>query len=180
EGVDPNSWLFGWIEQYFAKANAKKQAQQIGDQNERQAAAGRDVQYVQGLEPYSADYKGYDHTQLKGYVTTNLDPKQVADVSTSYFAVHQAFDDFAKSMTDAVNKSKGTWEGPAAENAQSYFTSLSKWSDANSQNARLASETTYDQSTAAQSAKNSMPEPIPFSWGDEFKSWFTSNPLNFA
>ncbi|MGK3199730.1 hypothetical protein [Amycolatopsis sp. MEPSY49] len=178
EGVDPGSWLFGPVQQWIAQANAKNQSQQIGDKNVQQATQGRDVEYVQGLNAPNADYKGSDHTQLQAYLESNLNVDQVSDVSTAYFKVHQVFDKFATSMNTAVNASKGTWEGSAAENAQQYFTSLGKWSDANSQNAKLASETIYDQGQAASTAKNSMPAPIPFSWGDEFKSWATSNPFS--
>ncbi|OXM71130.1 hypothetical protein [Amycolatopsis vastitatis] len=180
EGVDPNNWLFGWVQDYMARAQAKNQSQQMGKQNVEDATKGRDVEYVQGLHAPNADYKGTDHTQLQAFLQSNLDVDQVSEVSTAYHQVHQVFDKFAQAMTTAVNSSKGTWEGSAAENAQQYFTSLSKWSDANSQNAKLASETIYDQGQAAATAKNSMPAPIPFSWTDEFKGWATSNPLNLA
>ena len=180
EGVDPNNWLFGWVQDYMARAQAKNRSQQMGKQNVEDATRGRDVEYVQGLHAPNADYKGIDHPELQAFLQSNLDVDQVSEVSTAYHDVHQVFDKFAQSMTTAVNASKGTWEGTAAENAQQYFTSLSKWSDANSQNAKLASETIYDQGQAAATAKNSMPAPIPFSWTDEFKGWATSNPLNLA
>ncbi|MFJ7210851.1 hypothetical protein [Amycolatopsis sp. NPDC098790] len=178
EGVDPGSWLFGPVQQWVAQAKAKNQSQEMGDKNVADATKGRDVEYVTGLNAPNADYKGTDHTQLQAFLESNLSVEQVSDVSTAYHKVHQVFDKFAQSMNTAVNASKGTWEGSAATNAQQYFTSLGKWSDANSQNAKLASETIYDQGQAASTAKNSMPAPIPFSWGDEFKSWATSNPFS--
>ncbi|MEQ0561514.1 hypothetical protein ABJI51_26075 [Amycolatopsis sp. NEAU-NG30] len=180
EGVDPDNWLFGWVQDFVARAQAKNQAEQMGKKNVEEATKGRDVQYVQGLHAPNADYKGTDHAQLQAFLQSNLNVDQVSDVSTAYHEIHKVFDKFAQSMTTAVNASKGTWEGPAAENAQQYFTSLSKWSDANSQNAKLASETIYDQGQAAATAKNSMPAPIPFSWKDEFKDWVTSNPFSLA
>ncbi|WP_328645680.1 hypothetical protein OHS58_38605 [Amycolatopsis sp. NBC_00348] len=178
EGVDPGNWLFGPLQQWIAQQQAKNQSQEMGDKNVAEATKGRDVDYVSGLNAPNADYKGSDHTQLQAYLQSNLNVEQVSDVSTAYHQVHQVFDKFATSMNTAVNSSKGTWEGPAAENAQSYFTSLGKWSDANSQNAKLASETIYDQGQAASTAKNSMPAPIPFSWTDEMKNWATSNPFS--
>src|SRR3954466_11131619 len=136
EGVDPGSWLFGPVQQWIAQAKAKNQAQEMGDKNVAEATKGRDVEYVQGLHAPNADYKGNDHAQLQAYLQRNLDVDQVSEVSTAYHDVHQVFDKFAQSMTTAVNSSKGSWEGASAENAQQYFTSLSKWSDANSQNAK--------------------------------------------
>jgi hypothetical protein len=38
-------------------------------------------------------------------------------------------------------------------------------------NAKLASETIYDQQTAATNAKNKMPEVVAFSMIDEMKKW---------
>jgi hypothetical protein len=178
EGVDPGNWLFGPLQQWVAQQKAKNQSQEMGDKNVAEATKGRDVEYVTGLNAPNADYKGTDHTQLQAFLESNLNVEQVSDVSTAYHQVHQVFDKFATSMNTAVNASKGTWEGTAATNAQQYFTSLGTWSDANSQNAKLASETIYDQGQAASTAKNSMPAPIPFSWGDEFKSWATSNPFS--
>ena len=178
EGVDPGSWLFGPVQQWIAQAQAKNQSQEMGDKNVAAATKGRDVEYVTGLNAPNADYKGSDHTQLKAYLDSNLNVDQVSEVSTAYHEVHKVFDKFGTSMNTAVNASKGTWEGTAATNAQSYFSSLGKWSEANGQNAKLASETIYDQGQAASTAKNSMPAPIPFSWGDEFKSWATSNPFS--
>ncbi|MEV4149490.1 hypothetical protein AB0J40_37935 [Amycolatopsis sp. NPDC049691] len=178
EGVDPGSWLFGPVQQWIAQAKAKNQSQEMGDKNVADATKGRDVEYVQGLNAPNADYKGTDHTQLQAFLQSNLDVDQVSEVSTAYHEVHKVFEKFATSMNTAVNASKGTWEGAAAQNAQQYFTTLGKWSDANSQNAKLASETIYDQGQAAATAKNSMPAPIPFSWSDEFKSWATSNPFS--
>jgi hypothetical protein len=178
EGVDPGNWLFGPLQQWMAQQKAKNQSQELGDKNVAEATKGRDVDYVTGLNAPNSDYKGSDHTQLKAYLDSNLNVDQVSDVSTAYHEVHKVFEKFGTSMNTAVNSSKGTWEGSAATNAQSYFSSLGKWSDANGQNAKLASETIYDQGQAASTAKNSMPDPIPFSWTDEMKGWATSNPFS--
>ncbi|MGH8921890.1 MAG: hypothetical protein ACRD0H_26705, partial [Actinomycetes bacterium] len=143
-------------------------------------AAHSDIEYRKGLNPSDADYLGHDHEQLKSFVETNLDARQVADVSTAYLDLHKAFEDFATQLNEAVTKSKGSWEGEAATNAQAYFGSLGKWAEANSQNAKLASETIGDQGTAAQNAKNQMTEPVRFNWDDEFKAWATANPLTMG
>src|SRR3989442_14003313 len=65
EGVDPGSWLFGPIQSWIAHTKAKNQSQQVSDKNVKDATAGRDVTYLQGLSPSTADDKGSDHTQLQ-------------------------------------------------------------------------------------------------------------------
>lgn len=181
EGVDPNSgWLFGAVQDFLASGKARQQSQEVGDENVDNLTRNGDVKYVEGLEPSNADYQGYDHDKLKQFVDSDLDVEQVTNVSTAYHDVHQAFDTFANTMAKAVVASQGTWEGDAAGNAQAYFGSLSKWAEGNSQNAKLASETIYDQGNAASTAKNTMPKPIPFDWKDEVGGWMTSNPFNLG
>jgi hypothetical protein len=153
---------------------------QAGARSVHSTAGHGEVEYVKGLNPSDADYLGHDHEQLKSFVETNLDARQVAAVSTAYLDLHKAFEDFATQLNEAVAKSKGSWEGEAATNAQAYFASLGKWADANSQNAKLASETINDQGSAAQNAKNAMTEPVPFNWDEEFNSWATANPLTMG
>ncbi|MFD6067859.1 MULTISPECIES: hypothetical protein [Amycolatopsis] len=181
EGVDPSDgWLFGAVNRFIASGKAHQQSQEVGDKNVDQLTKNKDVQYVEGLEPSNADYQGYDHEKLEQFVNTDLNVEQVTQVSTAYHDLSKAFDTFAKTMDKAVTSSQGTWEGDAAGNAQGYFKSLSKWSEANSQNAKLASETIYDQGTAASTVKNTMPKPIPFNWKEEVGGWMTSNPFNLG
>jgi hypothetical protein len=171
---------FGIFQRLIAQGKAQQQSEDVGNQNVDQLTKNKDIKYVEGLEPSNADYQGYDHPRLKEFIDSNLNVEQVSAVSTAYHDIHKAFDTFATTMTEAVNASQGTWEGDAAGNAQGYFKSLSKWADGNSQNAKLASETIYDQGTAASTVKNTMPKPIPFSWKDEVGNWMTSNPFNLG
>lgn len=185
EGVDPDAgWLFGAVQQFIASGKAQQQSQEVGDKNVQQLTQNGDVKYVEGLEPSNADYQGYDHDRLKQFVNSNLNVEQVSDISTAYHEIHRTFGRFATTLAKAINDSMGTgtgtWDGDAADDAQKYFTSLSAWADGNSQNAKLASEMIYDQGTAASTVKNTMPEPIPFSWKQEVGSWVTSNPFNLG
>ncbi len=181
EGVDPSDgWLFGAVKQFMASGKAHQQSQEVGDKNVDQLTKNGEVQYVEGLEPSNADYQGYDHEKLEQFVKSDLNVEQVTEVSTAYHDLHKAFNTFSTTMDKAVTASQGTWEGDAAGNAQGYFKSLSKWSETNSQNAKLASETIYDQGTAASHVKNVMPTPIPFNWKDEVGGWMTSNPFNLG
>ncbi|MFD2418200.1 hypothetical protein [Amycolatopsis pigmentata] len=167
----------------FEEIAAEEKAQQQSDayrQQSMQQATGADTRYVTGLSPSDMNYQSVDHSQLQQYVDSGLDAGQIGAMSDGYHQMSSTFDQIAKSLTDAVNKSQGEWEGDAAESARGFFTSLQQWADGNSQNARLASEVTYEQSDAASTAKNTMPAPIPFSWASEAKSWATSNPFDLV
>ncbi|MFD5243454.1 hypothetical protein ACFWIW_02865 [Amycolatopsis sp. NPDC058340] len=171
---------FGIFQRLIAQGRAQQQSEDVGDKTVDELTKNKDVKYVEGLEPPNGDYLGYDHEKLEQFVNSNLSVEQVSEVSTAYHEIHKAFDTFSRTMDQAVTASQGTWEGDAAGSAQGYFKSLSKWSETNSQNAKLASETIYDQGTAASTVKNTMPKPIPFSWKEEVGGWMTSNPFNLG
>src|SRR6187399_1191045 len=168
-------WFSRAFEQMKAQERAEQQANQYGQQSVQQAT-GSDTQYVTGLAPSGTDYQGIDHSKLQAYVDSGLDAGQIGTMSSGYHQMSGTFDQIAQTLINAVNKSQSQWEGDAAESARGYFTSLQQWADGNSQNARLASEVTYQQSSAASTAKNSMPTPVPFSWTAEMAKW-GSNPF---
>jgi hypothetical protein len=174
-GIDDDG-MGGWIERISAQFTANSHAEEM---NQRQVdTLSKDAEYVDGLPPSGADYLGQDHGAMKQYVSS-VAPDQITDISTAYHELHQAFDEFATDLKDAVATSRHEWEGGAADNAHGYFTSLSTWADGNAQNAQLASEVMYQQSDAGVRARNSMPEPVPFSWENEMKKW-GSNPFDLA
>lgn len=173
---------FGYALVPFGNLVARTAAMQEGaeyDQQTVQQATSSDTQYISGLSQSNHNYKAVDHPTLQGYVDNGLDAGQIGEMSNGYHEMSSTFDQIATTLSDAVDKSQSEWQGEAADSARGYLTGLQQWSDGNSQNARLASEVTYQQSTAAQTAKNSMPAPIPFSWTDEIKGWF-SNPLDIG
>ncbi|MFB9929240.1 hypothetical protein ACFORO_22775 [Amycolatopsis halotolerans] len=133
-----------------------------------------------GLAPSDADYLGHPHQQLKSYVETNLDVEQVSSVSHAYTEVQKAFEDFATQLGEAVKKAAHAWSGEAAAGAQAYFVSLAEWAEANGQNAKLAAQIVEEQASAAQAAKHSMPDAVPFDWSEEFDKWSHASPLEMS
>lgn len=175
-GVDDGG-MFGWVQRMQAHVAAAGEAERASRDSVRDLSSGADVQFVEGLTPSDANYQGHEHAQMTTYVSQNLDPDQVGEVSEAYHKLHMAFKEFATELKSAVGKSEHEWEGEAASDARNYFTSLQEWSDGNSTNAKLASETIYQQSEAATTAKNRMPEEIPFNWDSEMAKW-GNNPLD--
>lgn len=171
DSVGDDGGLAGWLQRTAATVQGRANAEEVGDKNVKKLSKGDDVEYVGGLQPSNADYQGHDHKQLAQFVHNNLDTQQVVQVSDAYHDLHKAFEDFSAELTDAVNKSKGEWEGQSAEQARGYFSGLGKWAESNSQNAKLASETMFSQSQAANTAKNNMPEEVPFDWKAELTKW---------
>ncbi|WP_236790082.1 hypothetical protein [Amycolatopsis sp. GM8] len=178
QGYDPNSkGFFDAITNMVAQARAEQASSQQRSQQTQQLSQG--VEYRSGLQPPGTVYQGIDHQQLYNMVQT-VNPGQVTGVSTSWTQLANAMATFGQQLGQAANKSGATWKGDAAESAFSFVSGLGTWSDQSGQAAQLAADQVYNQSSAAETAKNNMPEPIPFSWSDEMKSWATSNPFDIV
>lgn len=175
-GIDEGG-ITGFLDRIGANFRAGADAQSAQDERMREYSS-RQTQYVEGLNAPNHDYQGEQHASMTQYVA-DIDSGQIAEVSNAYHDLHKDFEAFAEELKTAIDKSQSEWEGEAADSARGYFSSLRDWSDANSQNAQLASQTVYEQSEAASSAKNSMPEEVPFNWEDEMKKW-GSNPLSLV
>ncbi|MFC4005063.1 hypothetical protein ACFS2C_27350 [Prauserella oleivorans] len=139
-----------------------------------------DVQYLEGLSASDMNYPGHEHEQLKQFVTENLRAEDIQGISDAYAELVSVLEDLSSRLNEGVGKSRQEWEGDAAEQAHGFFQSLGTWSDGNAQNAKLASEVIAQEGNAAATAKNTMPEPVPFDWRTEFKKLVTSNPFDLA
>ena len=156
---------------------AHARASGMNEQQIQQLA--KDAEVLQGLSGSNQDYQGRQHAELKGFVTTNLDPGQVNQMSEIFSKIRGVLDRLSQRTNESVGKARHEWEGDAAENAFGYFNQMSTWADSNATNAQLASEATYAQSNAAESAKNSMPEPVETNGlMKDFGSAVKDNPLN--
>ncbi|TNC27442.1 hypothetical protein [Amycolatopsis alkalitolerans] len=178
QGYDPNSKGF-WdtFENMLAQAKANASATQQRTQQSQQLSQG--VDYRTGLPTPDTLYQSYDHQRLFNMVQT-VSPSQVTGVSSSWTQLANAMATFGQQLGQAANNSGATWKGDAAESAHNFVSGLGTWSDQSGQAAQLAADQVYSQSSAAESAKNTMPEPIPFSWTDEIKSWGSSGPFDLV
>ncbi|GAB2980795.1 hypothetical protein LWP59_00930 [Amycolatopsis acidiphila] len=178
QGYDPNSkGFFDLFNNLIAQSKANATADQQRTQQSRQLSQG--VEFRSGLPAPDTHYQGYDHSTLQTMVQS-VNPGQVTGVSTSWTQLANAMATFGQQLGQAATKSGATWKGDAAESAYNFVSGLGTWSDQSGQAAQLASDQVYSQSSAAETAKNSMPEPIPFSWTDEMKGWASSNPLDLV
>lgn len=159
----------GIFERFADHMRAGSRADEISEQRIREGQSG-DVEYMGGVPSPDGNYLGEDHQRLKEYVAA-VDPAQVETYSDGYHDLHRLFQDLADALKESVGKSQHGWEGEAADQAHNYFTGLSTWADGNSQNAQLASDIIHQESEAASRARNSMPEPVPFSWETEMQRW---------
>lgn len=159
-----------WIARIGSWVEGVKTATEAKEERREQISSYRDVEYREGVPASDFNYLSYDHAELKSYV----EPINAADItaySDTYHDLHKLLQRLSEDLREAVTKSQSGWEGEAADSAHGYFTSLADWSESNSQNAHIASDIIAAESSAASTAKNSMPEPIPFNLEKEMEGW---------
>src|SRR5690606_1747277 len=148
--------------------------------NEKQSEKlSQDAEFIEGLQGSDQNSPGQDHQAMYNYVHQGLDSGQTTQLSDAWAELVSGLDEFEGDCNDAVQKSHHHWEGESADSARSYMQSLGQWSKGNSQQAQLASEAIYAQSNAAETANNSMPEPVETNGlMKDFGSAVKENPLN--
>ncbi len=163
--------VFGRV---MASISSRVEASNILEQKQRMLSS-HDIEYRGGLPSSDSNYLGIDHQKLKSD-TESISAEGITVYSDNYHKIHQLFSELSEQLNSAINKSKQGWEGDAADSAHGYFASLATWAEGNSVNADMASQIIAAEADAASTAKNSMPEPIPFDLEKEMESW-GSNPL---
>ncbi|TQM82258.1 PPE-repeat protein [Saccharothrix saharensis] len=157
-------------------------------QQSAQYQATQEQQLEQVVENYrpplsapGSHYLSWDHKALKDMVTTNMAPTTANEQGEAWTKIGNTLAELQANLTSATAASKGAWQGAAAESAQGYFTNVATWSGNAAQGAQLTGNKLYAQSTAAEQAKNAMPEPVEFSTADAYKMFFSEpNPFKWA
>ncbi|HEX6341589.1 hypothetical protein [Umezawaea sp.] len=126
-------------------------------------------------------YLGYDHAALKSMVNDDMDPGTADEQGEAWTKIGNTLAELQSGLTAATEASKGAWRGEAAGAAQGYFTGVAQWSGDAAQAAQLTGNRLSAQQNAAETAKNSMPEPVNFSTADAYKMFFSEpNPFKWA
>ncbi|NUS62926.1 MAG: hypothetical protein HOQ46_04680, partial [Saccharothrix sp.] len=137
--------------------------------------------YRPPLSPPGSNYLAWDHKALQQMVTENMAPSTANEQGEAWTKIGNTLAELQSNLTSATAASKGAWQGAAAESAQGYFTNVATWSGNAAQGAQLTGNKLYAQSTAAEQAKNAMPEPVEFSTADAYKMFFSEpNPFKWA
>ncbi|XVS64169.1 PPE domain-containing protein [Actinosynnema sp. CA-299493] len=174
---EANPGLFNNIFDYIRYKQQSAQNQANQEQQLEQVVEN----YRPPLSPPGSHYLGYDHKALKDMVTTNMSPSTANEQGEAWTKLGNTLAELQTNLSSATAASKGAWQGAAAESAQGYFTNVATWSGNAAQGAQLTGNKLYTQSTAAEQAKNAMPEPVEFSTADAYKMFFAEpNPFKWA
>ncbi|MFJ6670812.1 hypothetical protein ACIQMJ_06845 [Actinosynnema sp. NPDC091369] len=175
-----NPGIFGAITTLDDYLRYKQQSAQYQSTQEQQLEQVVE-NYRPPLSPPGSHYLAYDHKALKDMVTQNMAPSTANEQGEAWTKIGNTLAELQANLTSATAASKGAWQGAAAESAQGYFTNVATWSGNAAQGAQLTGNKLYTQSTAAEQAKNAMPEPVEFSTADAYKMFFSEpNPFKWA
>ena len=124
------------------------------------------------------NYMSYSHDDLYKMVNTNLSAGQVGTSSQSWNQIGNSMVTISKTLNNAATATESSWTGNAADAARGFHTGVASWTGTTSESAQLVSDNMYNQSQAAQSAQSAVPKPVPYSFTDELKDFFTApNPV---
>ncbi|RSN49503.1 hypothetical protein DMC64_02780 [Amycolatopsis sp. WAC 04197] len=151
-----------------AQATAEMRAGEYSAQQGEKLAQGQEFRSC--LSASDQRYEARPHGELKNMVTDNLDPVDVDRQGELWNTQGDALHTFSDALMRASNKEGAHWQGTAADSAHGFFKSLSSWAKTSGDGAYLASNRFSQSAAAATSAKNSMPEEIPFDRNAEYKN----------
>ncbi|QQQ76173.1 hypothetical protein IOD16_34940 [Saccharothrix sp. 6-C] len=175
-----NPGLFPSFVDFVREMQVRAQSAQYQQTQERDLEQVVET-YRPPMNPAGSFYMGYDHPKLQDMVTTNMAPSTANEQGEAWTKIGNILARFQTNLSSATTASKGAWQGAAAESAQGYFTNVATWSGNAAQGAQLTGNKLYTQSTAAEQAKNAMPEPVEFSTADAYKMFFAEpNPFKWA
>ncbi len=151
-----------------ARATAEAKAGQYS--GEQAEALTKGQEFRGGLGPSGQRYEANSHGDLIGMVTNNLSAEKIDQKGEIWNNQGNALNTFSNALTSAANKEGAHWQGPAAEAAHGFFKNLGKWADTAGDGAYLASNRFSQTAAAATTAKNSMPEEVPFDRNAEYRN----------
>ncbi|WP_409495738.1 hypothetical protein [Amycolatopsis sp. cmx-11-12] len=151
-----------------AKLTAEQKAGEYS--GEQATALTQGQQFRGGLGPSGQRYEGNSHGDLVGMVNNNLSAEKIDQKGEIWNNQGDALNTFSNALSSAANKEGAHWQGPSAEAAHGFFKSLGKWADTAGDGAYLASNRFSQSAAAATTAKNSMPEEVPFDRNAEYKN----------
>ncbi|OLZ56300.1 hypothetical protein BS330_19570 [Amycolatopsis keratiniphila subsp. nogabecina] len=137
---------------------------------EQAAALTQGQQFRTGLTPSEQRYEAVPHGELKNMVTQDLDPWDIDEKGELWNNQGNSLNNFSNAVRDAIGKEGEHWQGDGAKSVTDFFTNISKWADTAGDGAYLASNRFSQSAAAATTAKNSMPEEIPFDRNAEYKN----------
>ncbi|WP_037319166.1 PPE domain-containing protein [Amycolatopsis orientalis] len=151
-----------------AKLTAEAKAGQYS--GEQAAALSQGQQFRTGLNPSEQRYEAVPHGELKNMVTQDLDPRDIDEKGELWNNQGNSLNTFSNAVRAAISKEGEHWQGDGAQAVTSFFSNISKWADTAGDGAYLASNRFSQSAAAATTAKNSMPEEIPFDRNAEYKT----------
>ncbi|WP_410648675.1 hypothetical protein [Amycolatopsis sp. cmx-4-54] len=151
-----------------AKLTAEAKAGQYSA--DQAAALTQGQQFRAGLNPSDQRYEAVPHGDLKNMVTQDLDPRDIDEKGELWNNQGNSLNTFSNAVREAIGKEGEHWQGDGAKSVTDFFSNISKWADTAGDGAYLASNRFSQSAAAATTAKNSMPEEVPFDRNAEYKN----------
>jgi hypothetical protein len=104
---------------------------------------------------------GFSHDQLKQMIDS-AKPQGVSGLGSDWVKLSEELHTFATDMRGLAQSTQARWVGTAGDAAQGALLSLADWSEVTASGIDTMSSNVSEQSSAASTAQNAMPDPVPY------------------
>jgi hypothetical protein len=128
-----------------------------------------------------ANYQAYDHKAMQQQTTEGNDPGKAGAIADEWKKLGEQWVDVSIAFKTLTEGSEAMWSGTAAEGARSNFTAFTTATNTLGQQHHTAGEAVQTQASAAETARDAMPPPVPYEPGKMMKEAADSgNPFNMV
>lgn len=112
-----------------------------------------------------ANYLAYPHPRLQQMVQQDVNPGEVGTAGDKWIEAGNAMTKFQNEVARAINNSEADWQGSAGNAARRFMADVGAWVGTAGQSAQLAGTQTNLHGQAVATARDTMPEPVPWDAG---------------
>src|SRR2546430_7794506 len=108
------------------------------------------------------NYMSLPHKNLKDMVTKDANPGDVGTSGDQWISAGNAMVQFQNDVRTAINNSEADWQGAAGNSARGFMADVGTWVGTAGTQAQLAGTQTGRQGAALSTAKETMPDEVPY------------------
>ncbi|KAA2262365.1 hypothetical protein F0L68_13935 [Solihabitans fulvus] len=129
----------------------------------------------------NANYPGMQHRDMENQVAQNNNPGAAGEIADAWRQIGQQWTDVSVGLQIVNTGSEAQWSGTAASAARDQFSKFQDAAQQLGQQHAIAGGAVELQTSAAATAMNAMPKPVPYDPGQMIKDAArTGNPLTMA
>lgn len=142
----------------------------------KKAALSEGLSYHDSPPGTDADYSGYSHKTLHGFVTDGVSPDEVNEMGLAWNKSGNSYIDAAEDLHSSMKQIDAEWQGDAAEGAKGFIRNIATWFEDSGRGVALTGDRINATADSAAWAKRKMPPPQDFTAAEAGGMVLEANP----